>query len=31
MRKKPFVLLLMDGMGVEDAKSYAIYDSTIIK
>lgn len=30
MRKKPFVLLLMDGMGVEDAKSYAIYDSTIM-
>lgn len=30
MRKKPFVVCLMDGMGIEDAKSYAIYDSTIM-
>ena len=30
MRKKPFVVCLMDGMGIEDAKSYAIYDSTVM-
>ena len=30
MRKKPFVVCLMDGMGIEDAKSYAIYDSQIM-
>lgn len=30
MRKKPFVIFLMDGMGIEDAKSYAIYDSNVM-
>lgn len=30
MRKKPFVVCLMDGMGIEDAKSYAIYDSSVM-
>ncbi len=30
MRKKPFVLCLMDGMGIEDAKSYTIYDSQVM-
>ena len=30
MRKKPFVVCLMDGMGIEDAKSYAVYDSSVM-
>lgn len=30
MRKKPFVVCLMDGMGIEDAKSYAIYDAQVM-
>ena len=30
MRKKPFVVCLMDGMGIEDSKSYAIYDSQVM-
>lgn len=30
MAKKPFVLCLMDGMGIEDAKSYNLYDSTVM-
>jgi 2,3-bisphosphoglycerate-independent phosphoglycerate mutase len=30
MRKKPFVVFLMDGMGIEDAKSYSIYSSDVM-
>ena len=30
MRRKPFVLCLMDGMGVEDAKSYNIYNDDVM-
>lgn len=30
MRKKPFVVCLMDGMGIEDAKSFEIYNSDIM-
>lgn len=30
MRKKPFVVCLMDGMGIEDAKSYEIYNSDVM-
>lgn len=30
MRRKPFVLCLMDGMGIEDAKSYNIYSSDVM-
>lgn len=30
MRKKPFVVCLMDGMGVEDSKSYNIYSSDVM-
>ena len=30
MRRKPFVLCLMDGMGIEDSKSYNIYSSDIM-
>lgn len=30
MRKKPFVLCLIDGMGIEDAKSYNLYDSSVM-
>jgi len=30
MRKKPFVLFLMDGMGIEDAKSYNLYNSDLM-
>ena len=30
MRRKPFVLCLIDGMGIEDAKSYNLYDSSIM-
>ena len=30
MRRKPFVLCLMDGMGIEDAKSYNIYNSDVM-
>jgi 2,3-bisphosphoglycerate-independent phosphoglycerate mutase len=30
MRKKPFVVCLMDGMGIEDSKSFSIYDSTVM-
>ena len=30
MGRKPFVLFLMDGMGIEDAKSYNLYSSDIM-
>lgn len=30
MRRKPFVLFLMDGMGIEDSKSYNIYSSDVM-
>lgn len=30
MRRKPFVLFLMDGMGIEDSKSYNIYNSEVM-
>lgn len=30
MRKKPFVVCLMDGMGIEDAKSYEIYNANVM-
>ena len=30
MSRKPFVVCLMDGMGVEDAKSYNIYSSDVM-
>ena len=30
MGRKPFVLCLMDGMGIEDAKSYNLYDSSVM-
>ena len=30
MGRKPFVVCLMDGMGVEDAKSYNIYNSDVM-
>ena len=30
MRKKPFVVCLMDGMGIEDAKSFEIYSSDVM-
>ena len=30
MRKKPFVVCLMDGMGIEDAKSFEIYSPTVM-
>ena len=30
MRRKPFVLCLLDGMGIEDAKSYSIYSSEVM-
>ena len=30
MGRKPFVLFLMDGMGIEDAKSYNLYNSDIM-
>lgn len=30
MAKKPFVVFLMDGMGIEDAKSYNIYSSEVM-
>lgn len=30
MDKKPFVLFLMDGMGIEDAKSYNLYNSELM-
>ena len=30
MRKKPFVVFLMDGMGIEDAKSYEIYSADVM-
>lgn len=30
MRRKPFVLFLMDGMGIEEAKSYNIYSSDVM-
>lgn len=30
MSRKPFVVCLMDGMGVEDAKSYNIYSSEVM-
>ena len=30
MRKKPFIVCLMDGMGIEDSKSFSIYDSTVM-
>ena len=30
MRRKPFVVCLMDGMGIEDAKSYSIYSSDVM-
>ena len=30
MRKKPFVVCLMDGMGIEDAKSFEIYSPKIM-
>ena len=30
MRKKPFVVCLMDGMGIEDAKSFEIYNSDVM-
>lgn len=30
MRKKPFVVCLMDGMGIEDAKSYNLYNSDVM-
>lgn len=30
MRKKPFVVCLMDGMGIEDAKSYEIYSADVM-
>lgn len=30
MSRKPFVVCLMDGMGIEDAKSYNIYNSDVM-
>ena len=30
MRRKPFVVCLMDGMGIEDAKSYNLYNSDVM-
>lgn len=30
MRKKPFVVCLMDGMGIEDAKSFEIYNADVM-
>lgn len=30
MVRKPFVLFLMDGMGIEDAKSYNLYNSDVM-
>lgn len=30
MGRKPFVVLLMDGMGIEDSKSYNIYNSDVM-
>ena len=30
MRKKPFVVCLMDGMGIEDAKSFEIYSANVM-
>ncbi len=30
MRKKPFVVCLMDGMGIEDAKSFEIYNAEVM-
>ena len=30
MRRKPFVLFLMDGMGIEDSKSYNLYNSDVM-
>ena len=30
MSRKPFVVCLMDGMGIEDAKSYNIYSSDVM-
>lgn len=30
MRKKPFVVCLMDGMGIEDAKSFEIYSAEVM-
>ena len=30
MARKPFVVFLMDGMGIEDAKSYNIYSSEVM-
>ena len=30
MAKKPFVVFLMDGMGIEDAKSYNVYSSDVM-
>ena len=31
MRKKPFVVCLMDGMGIEDGKSFEIYNKYTLK
>ncbi|MBP3920725.1 MAG: hypothetical protein J6D28_04090 [Bacilli bacterium] len=30
MSKKPFVVFFIDGMGIEDAKSYNLYNSTVM-
>ena len=30
MARKPFIVFLMDGMGIEDSKSYNIYGSDVM-